>query len=95
MQVRLAELAGLRRDGTPMGVTSVCSAHPVVLRAALRYGKATLTTVLIEATCNQVNHLGGYTGMQPADFAALVYQLAEEEGCPVGQIILGGDHLWS
>ncbi len=71
MQVRLTELAGLRRDGTPMGVTSVCSAHPVVLRAALRYGKATLTTVLIEATCNQVNHLGGYTGMQPADFAAL------------------------
>ncbi|KJF71667.1 MULTISPECIES: D-tagatose-bisphosphate aldolase, class II, non-catalytic subunit [Agrobacterium] len=93
MQVRLGELATLRRGGTPMGVTSVCSAHPVVLRAALRYGKATSTTVLIEATCNQVNHLGGYTGMQPSDFAALVYQLAEEEGCPAEQIILGGDHL--
>jgi D-tagatose-1,6-bisphosphate aldolase subunit GatZ/KbaZ len=48
---------------------------------------------LIEATCNQVNHLGGYTGMQPADFAALVEKIADEEGFPADRIILGGDHL--
>ncbi len=74
-------------------MTSVCSAHPVVLRAALRFGRDRQIAVLIEATCNQVNHRGGYTGMRPADFAALVFQIADEEGCPRDLIHLGGDHL--
>ncbi|WP_160320329.1 class II D-tagatose-bisphosphate aldolase non-catalytic subunit, partial [Rhizobium ecuadorense] len=63
MQVHLNELAKLRSEGHPRGVTSVCSAHPIVLRAALRHGRQHQSTVLIEATCNQVNHVGGYTGM--------------------------------
>ncbi|MFT4148889.1 MAG: class II D-tagatose-bisphosphate aldolase, non-catalytic subunit [Paracoccaceae bacterium] len=75
------------------GITSVCSAHPLVLRAALRQAAATGEPVLIEATCNQVNHQGGYTGMRPADFAALVRRLAVEERCPDRLLILGGDHL--
>jgi D-tagatose 6-phosphate 4-epimerase len=37
------------------GVTSVCTAHPVVIEAALRHGLHTRRHVLIEATCNQVN----------------------------------------
>jgi D-tagatose 6-phosphate 4-epimerase len=82
-----------RRRGQPEGITSVCSAHPLVLRAALRHGRENGSRVLIEATCNQVNHLGGYTGMQPADFVALVEKIADEEGFPVDRIILGGDHL--
>jgi D-tagatose-1,6-bisphosphate aldolase subunit GatZ/KbaZ len=93
MPVHLSELASLKRRGTPKGITSVCSAHPIVLRAALRHGSETGGTVLIEATCNQVNHLGGYTGMLPADFAALVRKLAMEESCPEQLIVLGGDHL--
>ncbi len=93
MQIALTELAALRAEGRPAGITSVCSAHPVVLRAALRHGRDRSSTVLIEATCNQVNHLGGYTGMTPADFAALVLRIAKEEGCPESLIVLGGDHL--
>lgn len=93
MQVGLGQLANMRRTGTPRGITSVCSAHPVVLRAALRHGKATGATVLIEATCNQVNHEGGYTDMVPAAFFALVETIAREEHCPMTQVILGGDHL--
>ncbi len=92
-RVGLDRLAGLRRAGTPRGITSVCSAHPLVLRAALRFGARHGSTVLIEATCNQVNHRGGYTGMRPADFAALVRGIAAEERCPVSQVVLGGDHL--
>src|SRR5262249_50570022 len=49
--------------------------------------------LLVEATCNQVNHLGGYTGLTPSAFRALVLRLAEEEGLPRDRIILGGDHL--
>lgn len=89
----LTALAASRREGRPVGITSVCSAHPLVLRSALRNARRHGTTALIEATCNQVNHLGGYTGMGPADFAALVRRIAAEEGLPEARIILGGDHL--
>ena len=49
--------------------------------------------VLIEATCNQVNHEGGYTGMTPAGFRAFVEAIAEQAGFPLDRLILGGDHL--
>lgn len=75
------------------GITSVCSAHPLVLTAAIGHATRTGAKVLIEATCNQVNHLGGYTGMRPADFAARVHAIADEVGLDHGQVILGGDHL--
>ena len=91
--VGLTDLAQLHRAREPGGITSVCSAHPIVLRAALQHGRDHDSTVLIEATCNQVNHLGGYTGMTPADFADLVFGLAEKEGCSRDLIVLGGDHL--
>ncbi|MDI2090325.1 D-tagatose-bisphosphate aldolase, class II, non-catalytic subunit [Commensalibacter oyaizuii] len=93
MKVTLEGLKDYRVKGQSRGITSVCSAHPLVLRAALRLGRDTNSSVLIEATCNQVNHRGGYTGMQPIDFAQLVFSLAKEEGCPKDIIILGGDHL--
>jgi len=93
MRAALEDLARLRIEGRPRGIPSVCSAHPIVLRAALRHGRETGATVLIEATCNQVNHRRGYTGMSPADFAALVGGLARAEECPEDRIILGGDHL--
>jgi D-tagatose 6-phosphate 4-epimerase len=93
MKVRLDQLANLHRDAQAIGITSICSAHPVVLRAALRHGRISGSTVLVEATCNQVNHLGGYTGMTPKDFAVLTRGLAEEEGLPAEDLILGGDHL--
>lgn len=93
MRIYLDELAGWRKQGRPQGITSVCSAHPVVLRAALRHAAASSSMVLIEATCNQVNHQGGYTGMRPDDFARLVHRIAGEESLPLDRVILGGDHL--
>ncbi len=93
MKVTLEELKLYRAEGNPKGIASVCSAHPLVIRAALRLGRDSNSSVLIEATCNQVNHQGGYTGMKPQDFADLVYGLADEEKCPQELIILGGDHL--
>jgi D-tagatose-1,6-bisphosphate aldolase subunit GatZ/KbaZ len=49
--------------------------------------------LLIEATSNQVNQFGGYTGMQPADFYHRVLELAQKEQFPSERLILGGDHL--
>ncbi|MBZ9936783.1 D-tagatose-bisphosphate aldolase, class II, non-catalytic subunit [Mesorhizobium sp. BR1-1-16] len=82
-----------RRAGRRMGITSVCSAHPAVIRATFRHGKTGTEPVLIEATCNQVNQDGGYTGMTPADFRRFVLAIAVEEGFDAGRIIFGGDHL--
>ena len=42
--------------------------------------KHTGTPLLIEATCNQVNQFGGYTGMKPADFREFVYAIADRVG---------------
>ncbi|UMM09753.1 D-tagatose-bisphosphate aldolase, class II, non-catalytic subunit [Gluconobacter frateurii] len=75
------------------GLASVCSAHPLVLEAALQRAARTGRPVLIEATCNQVNQDGGYTGMTPADFRDLVLGIAEKVGCPEHLVLLGGDHL--
>jgi len=77
----------------PLGITSVCSAHPYVIEAALRNGMTTHTPVLIEATCNQVNQYGGYTGMTPADFVRYVENIAARVGFPRENLLLGGDHL--
>jgi len=89
----LTSLAPSRRSGAPIGITSVCSAHPLVIRAGARHAARHGLPLLIEATCNQVNQFGGYTGMRPADFVALVQRIADEEGLDRTQIILGGDHL--
>jgi D-tagatose-bisphosphate aldolase class II non-catalytic subunit len=75
------------------GITSVCSGHPLVIEAAMRRAAADEAPLLIEATCNQVNHQGGYTGLTPAGFRDLVHDIAARVGFPVGRITLGGDHL--
>ncbi|MBB3949081.1 D-tagatose-bisphosphate aldolase, class II, non-catalytic subunit [Aureimonas jatrophae] len=90
---RFARIAERFRAGEPAGICSVCSAHPVVIEAALRHGLRRGTDVLIEATCNQVNQDGGYTGMTPADFRRFVERIAAEVGFPLDRLVLGGDHL--
>ena len=89
----LLALRPARIAGQPQGITSVCSAHPQVIGAALALGRQTGRPVLIEATCNQVNQDGGYTGMTPADFRAFTLALAGAEGFDPALLILGGDHL--
>ena len=80
-------------EGTRKGMPSLCSSNPYVIEASLEYAKKHNMFVLIEATANQVNQYGGYTGMQPKDFCAFVYQMADKLGCDKDLIILGGDHL--
>jgi D-tagatose-1,6-bisphosphate aldolase subunit GatZ/KbaZ len=75
------------------GIYSVCSAHPLVIEAACMTAQLDRSTVAIEATCNQVNQEGGYTGMRPRDFVDLVYGVAQKVGLPWEQVMLGGDHL--
>ena len=89
----MLELVRRHKSGEPVGIYSVCSAHPLVLEAALRMAKRTGSLALIEATSNQVNQDGGYTGMRPADFRERVLALAAAVGLPQERVLLGGDHL--
>lgn len=82
-----------RREGIKCGIPSYCSANELVLEAALKRAKELNTPVLIEATANQVNQYGGYTGMLPKDFYGMVLKMAAELDVPESLIILGGDHL--
>jgi D-tagatose-1,6-bisphosphate aldolase subunit GatZ/KbaZ len=90
----LLDLVARHKGGQAIGITSVCSAHPLVIAATFAQALLRNTPlVLIEATSNQVNQDGGYTGMVPAAFRDFVYSIADETGYPKNRIVLGGDHL--
>ncbi len=90
---RLQTLFAARRTGESPGITSVCSAHPWVIRAAAEQAVETRSLLLLEATSNQVNQFGGYTGMRPAAFREFAIGLTAAAGLSPEHLILGGDHL--
>lgn len=75
------------------GVFSLCSAHPLAIEAGLNLARERRQIAVIEATSNQVNQDGGYTGMRPQDFADRVFAIARKIGLGADRIVLGGDHL--
>ena len=79
--------------GEGAGICSVCCSHPLVVEAAVDQAVMDDTVLLIEATANQVNQFGGYTGMTPLDFANYVRAIANSRGLNGERLILGGDHL--
>ena len=81
------------RTGHAVGLFSVCSAHPAVLRAAMRQALNNDTMLAVESTCNQVNQFGGYTGLTPSDFVAYLHSIAREIGFDPKNILIGSDHL--
>ncbi len=93
MKHPLQEMMDRRRQGEKCGIPSYCTANELVLEECLIRAKELGEPVLIEATANQSNQFGGYTGMKPADFYQKVLAMAKEIGVPENQVILGGDHL--
>jgi D-tagatose-1,6-bisphosphate aldolase subunit GatZ/KbaZ len=90
----MLDLVARHKAGKSCGIASICSAHPLVIEAALVCGvQSKVPLLLIEATCNQVNQDGGYTGMKPADFRDFVFAIADTTGVSHDRILLGGDHL--
>ena len=90
----IGNIVARHKQGERIGVTSVCSAHPLVIEATFAHAlRHDTPVVLIEATSNQVNQDGGYTGMVPADFRRFVEAVADRTGFPLERLALGGDHL--
>jgi D-tagatose-1,6-bisphosphate aldolase subunit GatZ/KbaZ len=90
----LRDLIARHKQGHANGITSICSAHPIVVEASLRHAQRhDDDLVLFEATCNQVNQDGGYTGMTPTAFVTFVHDIAARVGFDRARVVLGGDHL--
>ncbi len=81
------------RAGEAVAVPSICSAHPDVIAASALLAASQDVPMLVEATSNQVNQFGGYTGMQAADFIGFIHGISDAAGLPRSRIIFGGDHL--
>lgn len=86
-------LIAAHRRGENVGLYSVCCSNAQVLLAAMEVARRYDTPLLIEATSNQVDQFGGYTGMNPVQFRDYVLQLAQTQRFPAERLILGGDHL--
>ena len=93
MDDALGQILDRHRSGEPVGIASVCSASPLVIQAACEQAVADGSAVLVEATSNQVDQFGGYTGLRPDGFRDLVHTLADQAGLPRERVVLGGDHL--
>lgn len=81
------------KNGENVGIFSVCTSNKYVIEACMERLIDKNIELLIEATANQVNQDGGYTGMKPKDFVNYVYNIADKIKFPKERIILGGDHL--
>ena len=81
------------RGGRAVGLPCFCTANEHVLGSILALAATNALPTVIEATCNQVNQEGGYTGMTPEAFIAWIRQLANEANVPMERLVLGGDHL--
>ena len=89
----LARIIALNRAGHPVAIPSVCTAHPDALEACLTLAEALDQPIVVEATSNQVNQDGGYTGLKPADFIRFVKDIAARAQVSEARILFGGDHL--
>jgi D-tagatose-1,6-bisphosphate aldolase subunit GatZ/KbaZ len=89
----LKSLLAHRKTEDLQGIPSICSAHPDVLAAAFEFYKELDLPLLIEATANQVNQYGGYTGLNPQAFYDQMIEMAKAHDFPLDRLILGGDHL--
>ncbi|MCL1896166.1 MAG: class II D-tagatose-bisphosphate aldolase, non-catalytic subunit [Clostridiales bacterium] len=87
------EMIQAQKRGEAAGICSVCSAHPLVLEAAMERAAELGRPLLLEATANQVNQFGGYMGMEPEGFCEMAYGVADRCGLGRESLILGGDHL--
>jgi D-tagatose-1,6-bisphosphate aldolase subunit GatZ/KbaZ len=93
LENKILQRINLHKSGRALGITSVCSANHYVINAAILNAKKNNQILLIEATSNQVDQFGGYTGLTPAQFRQSAFKLANQLNFSEENIILGGDHL--
>jgi D-tagatose-1,6-bisphosphate aldolase subunit GatZ/KbaZ len=93
LENKILQITRTHKSGQRIGITSICSANPFVIKAAINHSKKNNRLLLIEATSNQVDQFGGYTGLTPALFRQSVLETAQKLNFPSENLVLGGDHL--
>ena len=81
------------KGGKSLALPSYCTGNQRVIEAILRYYADKQEYVLLEATANQVNQYGGYTGLKPLDYKNMVVSIAQRIGMDTKKLMFGGDHL--
>ncbi|MFN3993371.1 MAG: class II D-tagatose-bisphosphate aldolase non-catalytic subunit [Tabrizicola flagellatus] len=89
----LRRIIARNRAGEAIAIPSVCTAHAQALEASLTLAEALDQPLVVEATSNQVNQDGGYTGLTPAGFIGFVWDIAARAGVSPSRLLFGGDHL--
>ena len=89
----LLDVIADHKRGKAIGIASLCTANRFALQAGMKQALQDRALVCIEATSNQVDQFGGYSGLTPERFAAMVHEIAAAAGLPAGRIVMGGDHL--
>ncbi|MFN4203684.1 MAG: class II D-tagatose-bisphosphate aldolase non-catalytic subunit [Tabrizicola sp.] len=89
----LRRIIARNRAGEAIAIPSVCTAHAQALEASLTLAETLDQPLVVEATSNQVNQEGGYTGLTPAAFIGFVQDIAARAGVSPSRILFGGDHL--
>jgi D-tagatose-bisphosphate aldolase class II non-catalytic subunit len=89
----LRQIIARNRAEEAIAIPSVCTAHPDALEASLTLAETLDQPIVVEATSNQVNQDGGYTGLKPADFISFVRDIAQKSHVAHERILFGGDHL--
>ncbi len=90
---KISQVVRRHKSGQVAGIASICSANPYVIKAAMLNAKKNDKLLLIEATSNQVDQFGGYTGLTPAAFKQWVFETARDLNFSTENLVLGGDHL--
>ena len=93
MSDTLRNIITRNQAGECIAIPSVCSAHPEVLSASMQLASNLNLPMVIEATSNQVNQFGGYTGMNAHKFVSFIDDLKSKHRIASNIIELGGDHL--
>ena len=89
----LTRLVAAHHTGQYPGLASICSANHFVIEACMKKALTDGSILLLEATSNQVNPDGGYTGLTPAGFVEYTSGIAARMHFPLDRLLLGGDHL--
>ncbi|WP_275372984.1 class II D-tagatose-bisphosphate aldolase, non-catalytic subunit [Clostridium tertium] len=89
----MKDIVKIYKSGENVGIFSVCCSNQYVIEAAMQKLLNKNIPLLVEATANQVDQFGGYTGMKPKEYVKYIYSIADKVGFPKERIILGGDHL--
>lgn len=90
---KIQQIISNYKNGRHDGIVSVCCSNKFVIEAAMDKLRDKDIALLVEATANQVDQFGGYTGMKPSEYRRFILELCKKNNFPEDRVILGGDHL--